>query len=176
MIDNNRPSRGTLRSKPFLFSAALTLTVVATWALPVFATKANVETQPSAAPEMLIARRQRRGRWIEVDLSAQRVTAWNGNKRVRSFMVSTGKRRTPTLRGTFRVQSKHRKTRMRGQGYNVPNVPYVMYYSGGYALHGAYWHNRFGTPVSHGCVNLRVPSARWLYNWASIGTTVVVRQ
>jgi lipoprotein-anchoring transpeptidase ErfK/SrfK len=65
---------------------------------------------------------------------------------------------------------------MRGRNYNVPNVPYVMYYSGGYALHGAYWHNRFGTPVSHGCVNLRTASARWLYNWAPVGTPVVVRR
>jgi len=51
-----------------------------------------------------------------------------------------------------------------------------MFYSGNYALHGAYWHNRFGTPVSHGCVNLRVSQARWLYNWAPVGTRVVVHQ
>jgi lipoprotein-anchoring transpeptidase ErfK/SrfK len=50
-----------------------------------------------------------------------------------------------------------------------------MYFYEGYAIHGAYWHNRFGTPVSHGCVNLPVQQARKLYNWASVGTLVVVR-
>jgi lipoprotein-anchoring transpeptidase ErfK/SrfK len=49
-----------------------------------------------------------------------------------------------------------------------------MYYSGGFAIHGAYWHENFGTPVSHGCVNLRVPEAKALYDWASVGTRVVV--
>lgn len=175
-MKNNPPSPGTNRSKSFWFGAALTLSVLGTWTLPALSSKANVETQPSAAPEMLIARRQRTGRWIEVDISAQRVTAWNGRKRVRAFMVSTGKRRTPTILGTYTIKSKHYKTRMRGRDYNVPNVPYVMYFQGGYALHGAYWHNRFGTPVSHGCINLRVPSARWLYNWASIGTPVVIHR
>ncbi|MCA1994686.1 MAG: L,D-transpeptidase, partial [Coleofasciculus sp. S288] len=92
------------------------------------------------------------------------------------FTVSTGRRRTPTLAGSFRIQSKYRSTRMRGPGYNIPNVPYAMYYSGGYALHGAFWHNQFGTPVSHGCINLRVQDARRLYNWASVGTTVVIHQ
>lgn len=182
-MKNNRPSPGVPRSKSFWFGVALTLAALATWVLPAEAGKANVETQPSAAPEMLLAqrqrrvvRKQRRGRWIQIDLSAQRLTAWNGRTRVRSFMVSTGKRRTPTILGTYAIQSKFRRTRMRGRGYNVPNVPYVMYFSGGYALHGAYWHNRFGTPVSHGCVNLRVPSARWLYNWAPSGTPVVIHR
>lgn len=169
-------SAKTLYSKVLSLGATLALVALGTWDLPAFAGKTNLETQFSANPQILLARQQRRGRWIEVDLSAQRVTAWNGRKKVRSFMVSTGKRRTPTRLGTFSVQSKHRSTRMRGRNYNVPNVPYVMYYSGGYALHGAYWHNRFGTPVSHGCVNLRTASARWLYNWAPIGTPVVVRR
>ena len=175
-MKRNRLSAKTLYSKALALGATLALVALGTWDLPAFARKTNLETQSSANSQILVARQQRRGRWIEVDLSAQRVTAWNGRKKVRSFMVSTGKRRTPTRLGTFAVQSKLRSTRMRGPGYNVPNVPYVMYYSGGYALHGAYWHNRFGTPVSRGCVNLRTASARWLYNWASVGTPVVVRR
>jgi lipoprotein-anchoring transpeptidase ErfK/SrfK len=175
-MKRNRLSAKTLRSKALSLGAALALVALGAWELPAFAWKTNVETQPEVTSQVLLARQQRKGRWIEIDLSAQRLTAWNGGKRVRSFMVSTGKQRTPTRVGTFAVQTKLRRTRMRGRGYDVPNVPYVMYYSGGYALHGAYWHNRFGTPVSHGCVNLRTASARWLYNWASVGTPVVIRR
>ena len=58
-------------------------------------------------------------------------------------------------------------------GYYLRDVPYVMYFYRGYGLHGAYWHNNFGTPMSHGCVNLSVDDARWLYEWASVGTKVV---
>jgi lipoprotein-anchoring transpeptidase ErfK/SrfK len=63
---------------------------------------------------------------------------------------------------------------MTGPGYNLPNVPWVMYFAGANAIHGAYWHNNFGRPMSHGCVNMRISEAQWLYNWASIGTPVVV--
>lgn len=171
-----RLSAKTLRSRALSLGATLALVAVGTWVLPAFAWKTNLASQGNTAPELLVARQQRAGRWIEIDLSSQQLTAWNGKKRVRSFTISTGKQRTPTPTGNFAVQSKHSSTRMRGRGYDVPNVPYVMYYSGGYALHGAYWHNRFGTPVSHGCVNLRTGSARWLYNWASVGTPIVIRR
>ena len=63
---------------------------------------------------------------------------------------------------------------MTGPGYDVPDVPYTMYYDGGMAIHGAYWHNMFGTPVSHGCTNVAVNHAKWLFDWASVGTPVVV--
>lgn len=117
-----------------------------------------------------------RSRRIVIDLSAQRLFAWEGDKLVYSFRVSTGKRSTPTPLGKFRINSKYRSDRMRGAGYDIPNVPYTMYFHRGYAIHGAYWHNRFGTPVSHGCVNLPVKQARKLYNWASPGTVVIVRR
>lgn len=175
-MTRNRLLAKTLHSKVFSLGATLILAALGTWAFPAFAWRANAVIESSTAPEFLIARQQRTGRWIEVDLSDQQLTAWNGGKKVRSFSISTGKRRTPTIVGSFAVQSKFRSTRMRGEGYDVPNVPYVMYFSGGYALHGAYWHNDFGTPVSHGCVNMRVSSARWLYNWADVGTPVVIRR
>ncbi len=117
----------------------------------------------------------RRGRWIEVNLSRQRLIAWENGRIVYSTVISSGKRSTPTRRGVFAIQSKYRAKTMRGRGYVAPNVPYTMFYSGGYAIHGAYWHNRFGTPVSHGCVNLPVGQARRLYSWAGVGTRVVVR-
>lgn len=115
-------------------------------------------------------------RRIEIDLSEQRLSAWEGKKRVYLFRISTGKRRTPTPIGKFAINSKYRTNRMRGRGYDIPDVPYAMYFYRGYAIHGAYWHNNFGTPVSHGCVNLPVKQARKLYNWATIGTSVVVRK
>lgn len=115
-------------------------------------------------------------RRIVIDLSEQRLSAWEGKKRVYSFRISTGKRLTPTPKGKFWINSKYRINRMRGRGYDISDVPYAMYFYNGYAIHGAYWHNKFGTPVSHGCVNLRVKQARQLYNWAKVGTLVVVRK
>lgn len=113
-------------------------------------------------------------RWIQVDLSQQRLVAWEGTNPVYAVVVSTGKKSTPTRIGTFAIKTKHRYARMVGSDYDVPNVPHTMYYSGGYAIHGAYWHNRFGTPVSHGCVNVAPNHAAWLFKWASLGTPVIV--
>jgi len=114
------------------------------------------------------------GRWVDVDLSEQRVTAYEGEVAVSSFIVSTGTRFHPTLTGQFRIYVKYRATPMSGPGYYLPGVPYTMYYYKGYALHGTYWHNNFGTPMSHGCVNLSIPDSEWLYNFASVGTLVNV--
>ncbi|MDP2976504.1 MAG: L,D-transpeptidase, partial [Anaerolineales bacterium] len=113
-------------------------------------------------------------RWIDVDLSQQRVYAYEGNVMVNSFIVSTGTWRYPTVTGQFRVYVKYRYTDMSGPGYYLPNVPYTMYFYKGYALHGTYWHSNFGTPMSHGCVNLSISDAGWLFNWASVGTLVNV--
>ena len=114
------------------------------------------------------------GRWIDVDLSEQRVTAYEGDQPVQSFIVSTGTRFHPTITGQFRIYVKYRATPMAGPGYYLPGVPYTMYFYQGYALHGTYWHDNFGTPMSHGCINLRTPDAEWLYGFASIGTLVNV--
>lgn len=113
-------------------------------------------------------------KWIEIDLSSQRLYAWEGNRPVYAVIVSTGKATTPTPPGTFAIQTRHRFARMQGDDYDVPDVPYTMYYYRGYAIHGAYWHHRFGTPVSHGCTNVAVNHARWLFHWAPVGTPVVV--
>jgi hypothetical protein len=114
------------------------------------------------------------GRWIDVDVSAQRVTAYEGEEAVASFLVSTGVAAYPTVIGQFRVYVKYTATDMAGPGYYLPDVPYTMYFYRGYALHGTYWHSNFGTPMSHGCVNLRTPDAAWLFNFASVGTLVNV--
>ncbi|MGD8633570.1 MAG: L,D-transpeptidase, partial [Anaerolineales bacterium] len=106
------------------------------------------------------------GRWIEVDISEQRVSAYEGEQRVNSFTVSTGVAAHPTVLGQFRVYVKLTATDMSGPGYYLPGVPNTMYFYRGYALHGTYWHNNFGTPMSHGCVNLYTPDSEWLFNFA----------
>ncbi|CAD5931178.1 ErfK/YbiS/YcfS/YnhG family protein [Planktothrix tepida] len=113
-------------------------------------------------------------RWILIDLSRQRLIAWEGNQPVYAVIVSTGKADTPTRTGVFKIYTKYETTRMTGPDYDVPDVPYTMYYDGGMAIHGAYWHNLFGTPVSHGCTNVAVNHAKWLFEWASVGTPVIV--
>lgn len=114
------------------------------------------------------------GRWIDVDLGRQVVTAYDGADPVNEFLVSTGTRAHPTVTGQFRIYVKLRSTAMAGPGYYLPGVPYTMYFYKGYALHGTYWHSNFGTPMSHGCINLYTPDAEWLFGWASVGTLVNV--
>ncbi len=115
-------------------------------------------------------------RWIEVDLSEQRLKAWEGDHLFLETLVSTGLPGTPTPKGEFRIWTKLRATRMKGgtgrYAYNLPNVPYTMFFEGsgipgykGYGLHGTYWHNDFGRVHSHGCVNLPTEIAKQLYYW-----------
>ncbi len=113
-------------------------------------------------------------RWIDVNLSSQMVYAYEGQDLVNSFLVSTGTWDHPTVTGQYYIYVKYLYTDMAGPGYYLPNVPYTMYFYKGYGLHGTYWHHNFGTPMSHGCVNLATPDAAWLYDWASIGTLVNV--
>ena len=113
-------------------------------------------------------------RWIDVNLSQQMVYAYEGDVVVNSFLASTGTWQTPTVTGTYHIYVKYASTSMSGPGYYLPNVPYTMYFYKGYGIHGTYWHNNFGVPMSHGCVNLSIPDAEWLFNWASVGTEVNV--
>lgn len=113
-------------------------------------------------------------RWIDVDLTNQMVYAYEGDVIVNSFVVSTGTWLTPTVTGKHKIYVKVRVQDMRGPGYHLKDVPYVMFFSGDYGLHGTYWHNNFGTPMSRGCVNLTIDDAAWLFNWASVGTIVNV--
>ena len=114
--------------------------------------------------------------WIEIDLSDQHLFAWSGKNQTFSAVISTGKLETPTYPGVYRIQRKYAQDRMRGADYDVPDVPSVLYFDRGYAIHGAYWHNNFGTPMSHGCINLPLSNAEWLFNWSKIGTPVVIHQ
>jgi lipoprotein-anchoring transpeptidase ErfK/SrfK len=105
-------------------------------------------------------------KWIEVNVTTQQVTAWEGNVPVMSFTVSTGLPNTPTVLGKFNIYWKLKSALMIGPNYYLPEVPYTMYFYAGYALHGTYWHNNFGQPMSHGCVNLETGNAQKLFDWA----------
>lgn len=114
------------------------------------------------------------GKWIEIDLSEQALMAWDGQRLMRRMLVSTGLPRTPTPTGRFRILSKYSSVPMSGPGYYLPAVPHTMFFYRGYAIHGTYWHNNFGRPMSHGCVNLSRADAAWLYAWTPLGTPVVI--
>ncbi len=113
-------------------------------------------------------------KWIDINLSRQRLTAYVGQTPVMSTLISSGLPGTPTVIGHFTVQIKLGSQTMSGPGYWLPNVPYVMYFYGSYAIHGTYWHANFGWPMSHGCVNMSTPDAAWLFSWAPLGTPVEV--
>jgi len=141
-------------------------------------------------------------RWIDVDLDKQLLVAYEGEKPVFTTLVSTGRRGTPeepfeTPTGRWRIRSKHVSSTMDGNtasdgAYSIQDVPWAMFFEGSFALHGAFWHDRFGQARSHGCVNLGPTDARWLFYWTtpflpegwhgvhahdgSPGTTVVIRK
>lgn len=110
-------------------------------------------------------------KWIEVSLDEQKVRAWEGNRVVMEFLISSGKW-APTPKGDFRIWYKTRSQTMSGGSkelgtyYFLPNVPNNMFFYRGYAIHGAYWHNNFGQPMSHGCVNSPLASAAQIFEWA----------
>jgi lipoprotein-anchoring transpeptidase ErfK/SrfK len=118
---------------------------------------------------------------IVVTISQQMLWAYKGDQVVLSSYVSTGRTGFDTPLGSFAVVDKLPSQTMEGviggEYYNVPDVPWVLYFTNsGHALHGTYWHNNFGTPMSHGCVNLPMDVAAWLYDWAPLGTPVLVVQ
>ena len=124
------------------------------------------------------------GKLITVDIGKQKLFAWEGGRVVHETKVSTGMKLTPTVRGNFKVYVKKALHDMRGPSpykniypsgkYHIKDVPNSLYFYRGYAIHGAYWHNNFGRPASHGCVNVPLASAAWIFNWADVGTQVVV--
>jgi lipoprotein-anchoring transpeptidase ErfK/SrfK len=112
-------------------------------------------------------------KWIDVDLSEQRVVAYIGLEAVQTFVVSTGLPGTPTVQGEFRIWAKtplqdmYGGNRAAGDYYYLEDVAWVQYFYEDYAFHGATWHNNFGQPMSRGCVNMRVEDAKWLFEWAT---------
>jgi LysM repeat protein len=146
--------------------AGQTLTIPAPGTIPDLGI---IEAPPVASPTIFS------GREIVVDLSDQRTYAFENGALVRNVLVSTGLPGTPTVQGDFRIYTKLASQTMTGPGYYLPGVPYVMYFYQGYSFHGTYWHNNFGFPMSHGCVNMPTPEAEWLYSFADVGTPVHVQ-
>jgi lipoprotein-anchoring transpeptidase ErfK/SrfK len=117
-------------------------------------------------------------RWIDVDLNRQILVAYEGNEPIFDTTISSGTSSHPTVTGQFRIWIKYESQtmdgRLLGYDYYLEDVPYVMYFFEDYALHGTYWHNNFGAPMSHGCVNMRTADAQWVFSWAGVGTVVNV--
>ena len=121
---------------------------------------------------------------IVIDVSQEKLTAYDGTTVVMQQDISAGLEDTPTPLGTFWVYRKTPDSYMQGpieglsdQYYDLPGVPWDLYFTkDGGAIHGAYWHNHFGQEWSHGCVNLPPEAAKELYAWADLGTPVVVKR
>ncbi len=125
---------------------------------------------PIAGPEPTVTV----GKQIIVSVSQSRIYAYEDGRMVRSALGSMGLPATPTVTGNFSVQRKYESQIMSGPGYYLPNVQWISYFYSGYAIHGTYWHNNFGQPMSHGCVNLTNDDAKWFYDFAPVGTPVLV--
>lgn len=113
-------------------------------------------------------------RWLDINVTKQTLVAYDGERPVYATLISSGEaglddpaHTTATKRGIFRIHTKHLSTTMAssevGEEFELRDVPYVQYFEEGYALHGAYWHDRFGVPKSHGCINLAPEDARRLF-------------
>jgi hypothetical protein len=117
-------------------------------------------------------------RWIDVDLAEQTLGVYDSGRLVFATVIATGVEPFWTRPGLFPIAEKKAAETMRNNDpsdfYYLDNVPWTMYFDGARALHGAYWRTRFGYPQSHGCVNLSVGDARWLFDWAQVGDLVYV--
>jgi lipoprotein-anchoring transpeptidase ErfK/SrfK len=125
-------------------------------------------------------------KWIEVNLANQQATAYENGQKIFEFLISSGTwDRTPT--GTFKIWTKIKSQKMSGGSkengtyYYLPNVPYIMFFYNdtapkkiGYSFHGAYWHDNFGVPMSHGCINMKIDEAKMLFDWARVDTPVFI--
>jgi lipoprotein-anchoring transpeptidase ErfK/SrfK len=139
-------------------------------------TPTEIPDQPAPIPAPASPEGIDEERWIDVDLSDQRLTAYEGDLPVHSFLVSSGLPATPTPVGQFRIWIKLRYDDMAGADYYIKDVPFVMYFHEGYGLHGVTWHGNFGHPMSHGCVNLPTEEAEWLFGFADVGTLVNIHE
>ena len=107
--------------------------------------------------------------WVAVNLSQQTLVAYEGDQPVFAALAATGLPGTPTVQGIFRTWRRLATGKMSGPGYYIEDVTWTCYFYSGYALHTAYWHDKFGRPRSHGCVNLSPYDAWWLYQWSAKG-------
>lgn len=133
--------------------------------------------------ELTVKTRATTTKSVIVDLSEQMLYAYDGDNVFMKELISAGLEDTPTPRGMFTMFKKTPSRYMQGplpnvsdQVFDLPGVPWNLYFThGGAVIHGAYWHNNFGDPWSHGCVNLPPQKAKELYEWAPVGMSVTVR-
>lgn len=145
---------------------------------------ANIDIMLDTEPKQSKNYATESNRWLYVDLSEFKMVAYEGSNAVRTFAISSGATRFPTVTGNYKVYAKVRSQTMKGGDgsaenplYEVPNVEWISYFYKDYGIHGVYWHSNFGVKnSSHGCVGINNSDAEWIYNWDSIGTPVIVRQ
>lgn len=117
--------------------------------------------------------------WVDINLSYEYMTVYQGDNILRELYISSGRTGFETPPGTFYVnrmlESQTMEGVIGGESYHVPDVPWVMYFTNeGHAIHGTYWHSNFGTPMSHGCINMPMDAAEYLYSIAFIGMRVEI--
>lgn len=110
--------------------------------------------------------------WVSIDLYEQVVIAYEGNTAIFATLISTGLPRWPTYEGTFHIFTRREREDMTwgevgDDYYYLEEVPWTMFFDNGRALHGAYWHDGFGYRRSHGCVNMSITDAHWMYMWVA---------
>ncbi len=136
------------------------------------------DLRTAARPSKLPAWATKKNRWVDVSLINQTLVLWEGDKPVYATLVSTGRdglgdpaKTFSTPQGFFKIFQKHVTTTMDSTAaeseFELRDVPWVMYFKGGYALHAAYWHDDFGRPRSHGCINLAPIDARHVFEFVS---------
>ncbi len=135
------------------------------------------DLKTAAKPSKLPSWARKGVKWIDISIISQTMVLWEGDQPVYATLVSTGRdgagdpaTTLSTPQGTFRIYQRHVTTTMDSNvadhEFELRDVPWVMYFKGGYALHGAYWHDDFGRSRSHGCVNIAPIDARWVFQWA----------
>lgn len=138
-------------------------------------------TEVAAGFDPLTAGNNKLEKLIEIDLKKQQLTYWFGGKQLAQFLISGGLKYLPTPRGQFTVLAKEDLRTYGGRGYNFyyPKTKWNLLFKRGtklnYYIHGAYWHNKFGQPMSHGCVNVSYQNMERLYWFAQLGTRVVIK-
>ncbi|MBI5466314.1 MAG: L,D-transpeptidase [Candidatus Kerfeldbacteria bacterium] len=114
---------------------------------------------------------------IKIDLKTQRLAYYLDGKKLEEFPISSGVKRLPTPTGEFSVLHKIPAVHYKGPGFDYPNTKWNLHFATNgyrYYIHGAYWHNDFGKPKSHGCVNVSYQNMERLYNWAQVGTPIKI--
>ncbi len=119
------------------------------------------------------------GRWVAVDLFQQIFTAYEGDQMVAATLISSGVSTHQTRLGLYNIWGRFVTDDMSGamgtpDAYSLPSVPFVMFFDGQISLHGTYWHDEFGFPMSHGCVNMSISDAHWLFNWTAAAQSAPV--